>query len=104
MKKVLAALVVVASVNAFAGYTAEVCQTTEAGEQVNCRMVYFKRNLGEPSKYQEPVICSGEAQNTICDNPKAHVPAVLARINQWFLDHGFTAPTQDDPNGAGGPN
>ena len=94
MKNVLAALVVVGSVNAFAGYTAEVCQTNEAGLKVSCRMVYFNRNLGE-AQYQEPTICSGEAQNTICENPKAHVPAVLSRINQWFLDHGFTARADD---------
>lgn len=102
MKKALVALLMVTSVNAFAGYTAEVCQTTESGAKISCRMVYFKRNLGEPSKYQDRVICEGENANTVCDKPGAHVPAVLSKINQWFLDHGFTAPADQGQNEHGG--
>lgn len=101
MKKALVALLMVASVNAFAGYTAEVCQTTESGAVIGCRMVYFNRNLGEPSKYQERVVCDGENANTICDKPGAHVPAILSKLNQWFLDHGFTAPADDNDNHGG---
>ena len=73
-------------------YTTEICETNEAGVQMNCHRVEFNRNLGVPSKYQEPVICGGEAQNTICDNPNARVPELLNKINNWFRQRGFTSP------------
>ena len=103
MKKVIVALLMVSSVSAIAatGYTAEVCQTNEAGAQVNCRMIHFNRDLGVASKYNDQVICDGEAQNTICEKPAAHVPVLLQKINKFFKDRGFTAPV-DRGDEAGG--
>lgn len=96
MKKVLLAVLMVSSVNAFAGYTAEVCQTTESGQKIACREVYFERDLGQPASYQEPVRCDGEGQNTICEKPAAHVPTLLKKINKFFQDRGFQAPNNDE--------
>lgn len=100
MKKAIFALLMAGSVNVFAGYTAEVCQINEAGQQFACRTVYFDRDLGQPSKSHEGVYCTGDAQNTICDNKDAKVPSVLSDLNQWFLDHGFT-PVSDNNSNAG---
>ena len=73
-------------------YSAEVCETTESGIVRSCRMIKFKRKLGEASRFQQPEFCDGDRQNTICDQPNAHVPELLGKINRWFLNRGFTPP------------
>lgn len=83
-----------------AGYTAEVCQTSENGKKFGCREVKFNRPLGESALYVEPTICDGEGQNTLCDKPDAKVPELLHRINKYFKDRGYNTPNgiQNDPN------
>lgn len=103
MKKTLAALAMVASVNAFAGYSAEVCNITEGGDKINCRTIYFDRELGVPAKYTEPVVCHGETANTICE-VEAGVPAWLVKFNEWFTKKGFTAPVDNTEISPGGGN
>ena len=96
MKKVLASLLLVGSMNAFAGYTAEVCTVNEAGQKTQCRMVHFNRDLGVVSSNQERVVCNGEAMNTICEKPGAHVPVLIQKINKFFQGRGYTAPNNDE--------
>lgn len=96
MKKALVALLMVTSVNAFAGYTAEVCQTTESGLPMGCRMIRFKQKYKSPENSQDPTQCASDNQNAICGRPNPHVPALLNKINKWFLDRGFQTPAQQD--------
>lgn len=77
-------------------YTAEICQTTESGQPMGCRMVRFKQKNKSSENSQDPNNCSAEIENTICDRPRAHVPALLNKINKWFLDRGFQSPAQND--------
>lgn len=77
-------------------YTTEVCQTDEAGIPHGCRMITFKRKPNPTNVSQAPLICNGEAQNTICDNPNAHVPELLKKINKWFTDRGYETPKKPD--------
>lgn len=99
MKALLVSLLMVTSVQAYAGYTAEVCQYTEQGIKTSCKMVYFKHDLGQPSSYVTTPNCHSENSSDVCENPNAHVPKWLKDMNQWFLDHGFTpAPEQPEHN------
>ena len=97
MKKIVVALLMVASSSAFAGYSAEVCNVTETGIQTDCRMVYFNRTLGVPSKYVAAAVgCENDPYQAKCVNSNGHVPAVLSQLNKWFSDRGFTAAPEDN--------
>ncbi len=74
-------------------YTTEVCQNSEGGEPINCRMTHFVRQANPANPFRGELICAGEAQNTVCDNPNAHVPEALVKLNKWFTDRGYLAPS-----------
>jgi hypothetical protein len=91
MKKVLATLIVLASVNTMAA-TFKVCKMTEAGEDTTqCRIVTNSRQLGVPSNAAEQQ-CTGEGQPCeVKKHSNGYVP-VLSAINAWFESKGATPP------------
>lgn len=91
MKKLLVALALMASSTAMAGQyvTVKVCDGGESGTE--CRTVTYR--VREPSKPQiVKETCSvGEAGEGPCPT-KYGVPGWLKRLNQAFINAGFSAP------------
>ena len=95
MKKVIMSIVALAAINATAAQyvTVQVCDGGESG--TICRNVTYKvRPASAPVLVKETCII-GENSEGPC--PKVYgVPNWLQRLNQAFLDAGFTAPTTKD--------
>lgn len=98
MKKILVAAIAMISLNAAAEYKTEiVCGFGETNECV--KVTYKVRPPSAP--VEQPVLCAvGETEGP-CPTEYG-VPQWLQDLNQWFIDHGFEAPEQDDDY-VGGP-
>ena len=104
MKKLFFALLASVAVSASAAQyvTVTVCDGGESGTQ--CHKVTYKvRPPSAPVPY-ECTVPVGEAGYAPCPTHYG-VPHWMKSMNQWFLDHGFTAPEHpEDELSPGGGN